>query len=179
MVNDLETVVKNAKCLLYADDLKLIFGVKNGADCISLQEDIDSVMRWSVENKLLFNVAKCCMAPPWDLEPLPLGLQWFFYTLFIIIVPPAIVLNFMVICIVLCGRNMRKAANYPILSLALADLLTSICNTPWNFYYLLHYNWHWLEDVWWNGLFCKVNQFLSNTFIAASVFTLLAISVDR
>lgn len=59
MVNDLELVVRSVECLLYADDLKLVYGVEHAADCISLQDDIDSVWRWSVDNKLSFNAAKC------------------------------------------------------------------------------------------------------------------------
>lgn len=61
MVNDLESVVRNAKCLLYADDLKLIHKVRDAADCVSLQEDIVSVLKWSIDNKLSFNIAKCCV----------------------------------------------------------------------------------------------------------------------
>lgn len=61
MINDLESVVKHARCLLYADDLKLVYRVENLADCEYLQRDIASVVRWSIENKLLFNTAKCCV----------------------------------------------------------------------------------------------------------------------
>lgn len=59
MVNDLGSVVRNARSLLYADDLKLVYGVERYEDCASLQEDIASVYRWSVANKLLFNLSKC------------------------------------------------------------------------------------------------------------------------
>lgn len=59
MVNDLELVLKSARCLLYADDLKLVYGVERRADYESLQDDVNAVFRWSVENKLLFNPDKC------------------------------------------------------------------------------------------------------------------------
>jgi hypothetical protein len=35
--------------------------VEQGADCESLQADIDLIFRWSMDNKLLFNPAKCCV----------------------------------------------------------------------------------------------------------------------
>lgn len=61
MVNDLPSVARSAKCLLYADDLKLIYGIEQPTDCESLQDDVDRIFQWSVENKLLFNPAKCCV----------------------------------------------------------------------------------------------------------------------
>lgn len=61
MINDLKSVLQAAQCLLYADDLKLVYRVEREADCGALQRDIDSVFRWSEENKLYFNLAKCCV----------------------------------------------------------------------------------------------------------------------
>lgn len=61
MVNDLPEVVKEAKCLLFADDLKVFLTVADTSDCDRLQRDIDRVVLWSEHNKLRFNVAKCCM----------------------------------------------------------------------------------------------------------------------
>jgi hypothetical protein len=59
MINDLETVVHHSNCLLYADDLKLVRRINNYADCSLLQEDINAVLNWSKNNKLLFNLSKC------------------------------------------------------------------------------------------------------------------------
>lgn len=59
MVNDLETVLNNATCLLYADDLKLVLGIKREADCELLHRDLDAVYAWSQQNKLNFNSSKC------------------------------------------------------------------------------------------------------------------------
>ncbi|XP_063389107.1 tachykinin-like peptides receptor 86C [Cydia fagiglandana] len=119
-------------------------------------------------------------SPSDDFEPLPLGLKRLFYALFTIIVVLAIVLNSMVIGIVVCvGKMRRNPTNCPILTLAIADLLLSVCNTPWNSYAMLEGSWHWSEDYELNEYLCKMNQFLSNAFIAASVFTLLATSIDR
>lgn len=60
MINDLSSVVNTAKCLLYADDLKLILEIKSPADCLRLQSDIDSIYTWSISNRMLFNISKCC-----------------------------------------------------------------------------------------------------------------------
>ncbi|XP_045540848.1 uncharacterized protein LOC123722602 [Papilio machaon] len=35
--------------------------IKNSDDCLRLQRDIDSVLQWSKDNKLFFNVNKCCV----------------------------------------------------------------------------------------------------------------------
>jgi hypothetical protein len=58
-INDLPHNVITAKCLLFADDLKLSLGVDGLSDCHALQRDIDAVMNWSVLNLLPFNVNKC------------------------------------------------------------------------------------------------------------------------
>lgn len=60
MINDLESVVKYSRCILYADDLKLVHTVESSANCSELQDDIDAVLEWSANNKLLFNISKCC-----------------------------------------------------------------------------------------------------------------------
>ncbi|CAK1547684.1 unnamed protein product [Leptosia nina] len=44
MVNDLSGVMKNAKCLIFADDVKLSLSIENMEDCTSLQKDIDRVV---------------------------------------------------------------------------------------------------------------------------------------
>ncbi|XP_047998776.1 uncharacterized protein LOC125236121 [Leguminivora glycinivorella] len=59
MVNDLVSGLQNAKCLLYADDLKLVMGIEQESDCLRLQDDLDRIHRWSVANKLHFNYSKC------------------------------------------------------------------------------------------------------------------------
>lgn len=58
MINDLPNVVKESKCLLFADDLKLYVDVNNLSDCERLQRDIDRVVLWSYNNKLEFNIGK-------------------------------------------------------------------------------------------------------------------------
>ena len=59
MVNDLIQVVKYAKCLLYADDLKLVQKINKDVTPEHLQSDIDRIYKWSVDNKMMFNAGKC------------------------------------------------------------------------------------------------------------------------
>lgn len=59
MVNDLPKVIKHSKCLLYADDLKLVIEIKSREDCLKLQSDVDAVYAWSNKNKMEFNPMKC------------------------------------------------------------------------------------------------------------------------
>lgn len=59
MMNDLPKVVRDANCLMFADDLKLSLAVKEYDDCGRLQNAIDSVATWSKENLLQFNIKKC------------------------------------------------------------------------------------------------------------------------
>jgi len=44
---------------LFADDLKIYREIKSLDDLIKLQEDINNLYKWSVENKLPFNISKC------------------------------------------------------------------------------------------------------------------------
>lgn len=59
MINKLPEVVQDARCLLFADDLKLLLAVRDENDCHSLQKDISRVVEWSKNNKLQFNISKC------------------------------------------------------------------------------------------------------------------------
>lgn len=61
MINYLESQLHNSTCLLYADDLKLSMRVRGEADCALLQQDLDAVHQWSLDNKLLFNTSKCAV----------------------------------------------------------------------------------------------------------------------
>ncbi|XP_026321619.1 uncharacterized protein LOC113231510 [Hyposmocoma kahamanoa] len=59
MINDLPQVIGTARCLLFADDLKLFLGVNDIADTTALQADIDAVSEWSLANRMPFNNTKC------------------------------------------------------------------------------------------------------------------------
>ncbi|XP_026742370.1 uncharacterized protein LOC113504314 [Trichoplusia ni] len=59
MINDLPQVLVHARCLLYADDLKLYLEIKSERDSFALQQDIDAIYKWSVDNEMEFNPSKC------------------------------------------------------------------------------------------------------------------------
>lgn len=61
LINDLPSVVHNAMCLIYADDIKLACSIRNSLDCAKLQSDINSVVAWSRDNRLELNTAKCAV----------------------------------------------------------------------------------------------------------------------
>ena len=57
-INDLPDLVKS-NILLFADDTKIFQQVKSKEDAIQLQEDIDTLGKWSDEWLLKFNTDKC------------------------------------------------------------------------------------------------------------------------
>lgn len=59
MINNLPDVLKYSKCYLFADDFKLFRVIRNTSDCYLLQCDLEAIVKWSLENKLTFSVAKC------------------------------------------------------------------------------------------------------------------------
>lgn len=58
-INDIGRGIIYCKILLFADDLKIYREIKSLDDLIKLQEDINNLYKWSVENKLPFNISKC------------------------------------------------------------------------------------------------------------------------
>jgi len=56
--SDLDYGIKNW-ILKFADNTKIFSRVSNPEDCVSLQRDLDNLVRWSEEWQMLLNVAKC------------------------------------------------------------------------------------------------------------------------
>lgn len=56
---DLSDCITFSKALLFADDLKLFTHIKSFGDVGGLQRDLENVFRWSIINKMTFNVSKC------------------------------------------------------------------------------------------------------------------------
>jgi len=81
--------------------------------------------------------------------------------------------NLIVIWIVLAHRRMRTVTNYFLVNLSIADAMVSTLNVTFNYTYML--NSHWPFGM----LYCKICQFIAVLTICASVFTLMAISIDR
>jgi ribonuclease P/MRP protein subunit RPP40 len=58
-VSDLPKCLQFAKCLTYADDTKIFMRVRNIADCLLLQRDLNSIYEWCQRWKLRLNLDKC------------------------------------------------------------------------------------------------------------------------
>uniref|UniRef100_A0A1A9VSM4 G-protein coupled receptors family 1 profile domain-containing protein n=1 Tax=Glossina austeni TaxID=7395 RepID=A0A1A9VSM4_GLOAU len=58
-------------------------------------------------------------------------------------------------------------------NLSVADAMVSCLNVTFNYIYMLNNDWPFGE------LYCKISQFIAILTISASVFTLMAISIDR
>ena len=58
-INDLPLSVNFSRPFLYADDTKCCKQISSSSDCSLLQQDLDCLHGWSIENKMSFNVLKC------------------------------------------------------------------------------------------------------------------------
>ena len=58
-INDIGKVLKSAKFLLFADDLKLFLRINSQHDAQCLQDDLNNLDTWGRENLLEFNLNKC------------------------------------------------------------------------------------------------------------------------
>jgi tachykinin-like receptor len=81
--------------------------------------------------------------------------------------------NLIVIWIVLANKRMRTVTNYFLVNLSVADAMVSTLNVTFNYTYMLNSHWPF------GTLYCKISQFVAVLSISASVFTLMAISIDR
>ncbi|XP_020798456.1 tachykinin-like peptides receptor 99D isoform X2 [Drosophila serrata] len=81
--------------------------------------------------------------------------------------------NLIVVWIVMTTKRMRTVTNYFIVNLSIADAMVSSLNVTFNYYYMLDNDWPFGE------FYCKLSQFIAMLSICASVFTLMAISIDR
>jgi len=99
--------------------------------------------------------------------------QLFYVVAFVAMLVVAIAGNAVVVWIVVAHRRMRSVTNYFLVNLSLADGLQSIFNTLFNFVYLLHNDWRF------GYTWCVFAQFIAPCTISASVFTFIAIALDR
>jgi hypothetical protein len=58
-IDDLISKMRDVKCLLFADDLKVFKKIESVQDCYILQENLDRLNTWCCENRLFLNVIKC------------------------------------------------------------------------------------------------------------------------
>ncbi|KAG8230362.1 hypothetical protein J437_LFUL010574 [Ladona fulva] len=104
---------------------------------------------------------------------LPWWRQLIWTLLFAVMVVVATGGNVIVIWIVLAHKRMRTVTNYFLVNLSVADTMVSTLNVTFNYTYMLNSDWPF------GTLYCKVSQFVAVLSICASVFTLMAISIDR
>ena len=104
---------------------------------------------------------------------LPWWQQLFFYIIFVAMFVVAAGGNIIVIWIVLAHKRMRTVTNYFLVNLAVADVMISLLNTPFNFVFNLYQDW------WFDRIYCKFCFFISPCAISASVLTFMAIAIDR
>ncbi|XP_037094572.1 tachykinin-like peptides receptor 86C [Pollicipes pollicipes] len=85
----------------------------------------------------------------------------------------AIAGNSLVCAIILTHRHMRTATNCFLVNLSVANLLMICLNCTFNFIYVVYADW-------WFGLpFCIISNFVSSLTVTASVFSLVAVSIER
>ncbi|KAL5273785.1 hypothetical protein ACFFRR_000501 [Megaselia abdita] len=103
---------------------------------------------------------------PWEQKTI-----WgFIFGLMLIV---AILGNAIVIWIIIGHRVMRTSTNYFLLNLSIADLLMSSLNCVFNFIFMLNSDWPF------GSIYCTINNFMATVTVSTSVFTLVAISLDR
>ena len=104
---------------------------------------------------------------------LPWHFQLAYIVAFVAMVTVAAGGNVIVVWVVVAHKRMRTVINYFLVNLAIADALISVLNTLFNFVYMLHGNWPF------GRTYCRFAQFISPCTISASVFTFMAIAIDR
>ena len=58
-INDLPDALSPGSCKLFADDTKLFSEILSEEDALSLQDDLNSMTRWSETSSLKLNPGKC------------------------------------------------------------------------------------------------------------------------
>ncbi|XP_015913764.2 tachykinin-like peptides receptor 86C [Parasteatoda tepidariorum] len=104
---------------------------------------------------------------------LPWYQQFLWTMVFAIMIIVAIVGNVIVMWIIMAHRRMRTVTNFFLLNLAIADFLLASGNATFNFVFMLNSHWPF------GGTFCIISNFLASLTVSTSVFTILAMSLDR
>lgn len=58
-INDISSIFKSSRILLFADDLKIYSEVKSIEDCLEIQSELDNFITFCDKNYLALNVKKC------------------------------------------------------------------------------------------------------------------------
>ena len=121
------------------------------------------------------NASSPASQPACDTTQYALGWQFqlVYVVAFVFIVVVATGGNAIVIWVVVAHKRMRTVINYFLVNLAVADALISVLNTLFNFVYMINSNWPFGRG------YCRFAQFIAPCTISASVFTFMAIAIDR
>ena len=92
---------------------------------------------------------------------------------FAVMILVAIIGNLIVIWIIVAHRRMRTVTNLFLLNLAIADFLLASGNAAFNFVFMLNSHWPF------GSVFCVISNVVANLTVSTSVFTILAMSLDR
>ncbi|KAG1651001.1 Tachykinin-like peptides receptor 86C [Nymphon striatum] len=117
------------------------------------------------ENVIRMNSTRAFILPLWQKT------IWAFA--FSVIVLVAVVGNFMVFWSILAHRNMRTVTNYFLLNLSIADFMMATFNVIFSFIYMIEGHWSF------GKLYCRTNNFIGGLTVGSSVFTLVAMCIDR
>ncbi|CAM1310919.1 Uncharacterised protein g5556 [Pycnogonum litorale] len=104
---------------------------------------------------------------------LPLSLKIPWTIIFGILVISAILGNTLVIWIVIAHRRMRTVTNYFLLNLSIGDLMMATFNVIFNYIYMIEGHWPF------GPIYCVINNFIASITVCTSVFSIMAISIDR
>ncbi|XP_031560433.1 neuropeptide FF receptor 2-like [Actinia tenebrosa] len=94
------------------------------------------------------------------------------------IIPLSLVSNSLVVAIVCKDRRMHKTVNFFIVNMSIADLLATVVYMP-RVVSIWLAGYEWQIDGIAGFIFCKMSVCLNQTSIAVSIFTVVAISLDR
>nr|QRN45494.1 tachykinin-Like peptides receptor isoform X2 [Carausius morosus] len=103
----------------------------------------------------------------------PTRYEWALIAMHCVVFIVGLVGNALVCVAVYRNHTMRTVTNYFLVNLSVADLLMSLLNCTFNFIFMINSDWPF------GAGYCTVNNFISHATVAASSFTLVAISTDR
>lgn len=98
-----------------------------------------------------------------------------FLVISIVVIVVGLTGNLMVITVILKHRSMRTTTNYYIFSLATSDLFITAVAMPFKIISLMADS----DKVALNNILCSIAEFVMPFFVFTSVWTLVAISLDR
>ncbi|XP_050390270.1 gastrin/cholecystokinin type B receptor-like [Patella vulgata] len=105
-------------------------------------------------------------------SPLPLQIRTAFKVVYSLIILLAVIGNVTVIVVVSAARTKLTVTDMYILSLAVADLLISLLNMPFQLNFFI-------TNEWKMGLFlCKFSNYIQGVVVTASILTLTVIALD-